>query len=494
MKKLLLFLLLTTSLITFSQDFQVSNSGIASVDVPHLALNGSRVHLVYGTNFRYYNFDINGPTAPIDNPIIPVDNFGPNTTDIDVDPMDPNHIAIAYYDFHYDYDSDVQFYGCYITESFDGGLTFDEPTLLDTVEYGNTISNVLYNVPQVKFLTTDVVSDPYILWKVNSNKRVTNALYMSTRYGHHDRMDDPNKDAVEMAIGFTVEDMFAVSYAIMENAHVMFYLNGSGIVGPVLVKDAGQTFLTTDTYSKAFLNHGGRLEYIYNDINHSASLMESYDWGATWIDKGIVDNHKYTYVAFNRIEPTYPYYLESYYVKLLIDDSGDLVYSVSENLLNWQYGGKVNSSSAQVSGMASSFIDLKLDDINKFLITTWIDTRTGNEEIFYGKASLPELVSVEKEKSELPTEFVLEQNYPNPFNPSTTINYSIPANVKGETANVQLIVYDILGNELAILVDKKQAAGEYSVTFNADNFPSGLYLYKLQAGDLVNVKKMMLIK
>lgn len=197
------------------------------------------------------------------------------------------------------------------------------------------------------------------MWKVHSNKRDTNALYLGVRYGPRERMDDPNKDAMEMAIGFTVENMYTDSYAIMGNAHVMFYFNGSGIVGPVLVKDAGQTFLTTDAYSKAFLYHSGKLEYVDNDANHSASLMESQDGGATWIDKGVIDSHKYNYIAFARIEPTAPYYLESYYVKLLIDNNNNLVYSVSVDLLYWQEGGKVNSSSAQVSGMASSFIDLK---------------------------------------------------------------------------------------------------------------------------------------
>lgn len=66
--------------------------------------------------------------------------------------------------------------------------------------------------------------------------------------------------------------------------------------------------------------------------------------------------------------------------------------------------------------------------------------------------------------------------------------------MKGETANVQLIVYDILGNELAILVYKKQAAGSYSVTFDASNLSSGLYLYRLKVSNFIDTKKMMLSK
>ncbi len=95
---------------------------------------------------------------------------------------------------------------------------------------------------------------------------------------------------------------------------------------------------------------------------------------------------------------------------------------------------------------------------------------------------------------ELPIKFELSQNYPNPFNPTTTIKYSIPSNTKGETSNVKLIVYDVLGREVAVLVNQKQNPGTYSVTFNANNYASGIYFYRLTTGDFVSVKKMILMK
>lgn len=88
-----------------------------------------------------------------------------------------------------------------------------------------------------------------------------------------------------------------------------------------------------------------------------------------------------------------------------------------------------------------------------------------------------------------PVEYSLEQNYPNPFNPTTQINYSIK-----ETGLVQLKVYDILGKEVATLVNKNQEAGNYSASFDASNLSSGIYLYKLQSGEFVSSKKMILIK
>jgi hypothetical protein len=96
-----------------------------------------------------------------------------------------------------------------------------------------------------------------------------------------------------------------------------------------------------------------------------------------------------------------------------------------------------------------------------------------------------------------PSTFSLEQNYPNPFNPSTKIRYSvanvIASGVKQSTL-VALKVYDVLGNEIATLVNEEKTAGIYEVEFNASNLPSGTYFYKLSEGELVQTKKMILLK
>lgn len=105
----------------------------------------------------------------------------------------------------------------------------------------------------------------------------------------------------------------------------------------------------------------------------------------------------------------------------------------------------------------------------------------------YVEILIGETVPVDNES--IPTSFVLEQNYPNPFNPETFINFHLPT-----TSNVQLKVYDILGNEIATLVNEIKLPGVYNVKFNAEKLPSGVYIYKLQAGNYLAIKKMMLIK
>jgi hypothetical protein len=85
--------------------------------------------------------------------------------------------------------------------------------------------------------------------------------------------------------------------------------------------------------------------------------------------------------------------------------------------------------------------------------------------------------------------FSLNQNYPNPFNPSTRITYSIQ-----KAGIVSLKVYDILGREVATLVNGYQPANNYSVIFDASDLASGIYLYKLKTGDFVQTRKMILLK
>jgi len=94
----------------------------------------------------------------------------------------------------------------------------------------------------------------------------------------------------------------------------------------------------------------------------------------------------------------------------------------------------------------------------------------------------------------VPTEYKLEQNFPNPFNPATKIRYSIPSNVNREMSNVILKVYDILGNEVTTLVNEQKEPGYYEVDFNASQFASGVYIYRLISGNFISTKKMMVLK
>lgn len=99
------------------------------------------------------------------------------------------------------------------------------------------------------------------------------------------------------------------------------------------------------------------------------------------------------------------------------------------------------------------------------------------------------LIGVNPISKEVPKDFYLFQNYPNPFNPTTNIKYQIT-----KTSIVKITVYDILGKEIVTLVNEKENSGIYEIQWNAVNFPSGVYFYKLTSNDFTETKKMVLLK
>lgn len=120
--------------------------------------------------------------------------------------------------------------------------------------------------------------------------------------------------------------------------------------------------------------------------------------------------------------------------------------------------------------------------------TTADATSNGDDGMISGAVWIPGITEVDYE-NKLPESFNISQNYPNPFNPVTTIRYSIPKN-----SQVTLKVYDILGSEVATLVNEEKPIGSYKIEFDASIYSSGIYFYRLQSGRFVETKKMILIK
>ena len=103
--------------------------------------------------------------------------------------------------------------------------------------------------------------------------------------------------------------------------------------------------------------------------------------------------------------------------------------------------------------------------------------------------NLTQATDVKQINSNLPKTYALSQNFPNPFNPTTQIQYDIP-----QSSFVHLVVYNLLGQQVAELVNSQQAAGKYSVTFSGTNLSSGIYIYSIRAGNFVQSKKLILLK
>jgi hypothetical protein len=129
------------------------------------------------------------------------------------------------------------------------------------------------------------------------------------------------------------------------------------------------------------------------------------------------------------------------------------------------------------------------DTIGNFNIPYFIKMARLATATFCTLIELQELPAEAVEDTNIPVMSALVQNYPNPFNPSTTIKYYLPF-----SSNTKLEVYDIYGSKVAVLVDEFQNGGEYSISFDGNNLASGIYIYKLQAGNFISTKKMTLIR
>jgi len=107
------------------------------------------------------------------------------------------------------------------------------------------------------------------------------------------------------------------------------------------------------------------------------------------------------------------------------------------------------------------------------------------------------IVNVSEIETAVPDKFELSQNYPNPFNPSTKIRYRIPfadTHRRASPQNVSLKVYDVLGNEVATLVNEARTPGVYEVNFNASHLSSGMYIYRLRTENFFAARKLLLLK
>ncbi|MGE5811029.1 MAG: YCF48-related protein [Ignavibacteria bacterium] len=180
----------------------------------------------------------------------------------------------------------------------------------------------------------------------------------------------------------------------------------------------------------------------------------------------------------------------------LHDDQKWIDFDVTELFLSWLYGEKKNNG----------FAVKPLNETNSSFFTAFFYESTASEDslrpVFqlFGPDSLDNLITesdtffteepdgIREEKTNRITEFKL-QNYPNPFNPSTTISFSLP-----QSQNVELKVFDMLGNEVALLLDEYKSAGEHKIEFNGSELSTGIYFYQMKAGDFIKTKKLVLLK
>jgi hypothetical protein len=158
-----------------------------------------------------------------------------------------------------------------------------------------------------------------------------------------------------------------------------------------------------------------------------------------------------------------------------------------QSLVKWERIGFVEGHGNCNSPQQYSFIDVNPPDGNLQYRLKQIDT--DGRYKYYSTTAEVDFSLTDVKMSKLPKEFSLAQNYPNPFNPSTNIQYTVSS-----TQHITLKIYDVLGNEMASLVNEEKTPGNYEVRFDGSNLAAGVYFYRLNAGSFTSTKKFMLTK
>ena len=285
----------------------------------------------------------------------------------------------------------------------------------------------------------------------------TNTIYVSS-YANGLGKSTDNGDTWSGTSGSVPEDNCG-AFNITKNGTLLLAVKGSGGIYRSTDDGANWTLTNMNQSPEVYSLTVAVNNYIFAataDENHDG-IYRSTDDGATWT-KIKSDNNEY--------------YMEGVATsdgKVYVGAMGIGIFSTADYGATWDLhnqGFQNLVGFALAIGIDGTLYATTVEDVYKSTGTT----------------------DAENESFSL-NDFHLEQNYPNPFNPSTTINYNLPVQQQ-----VSLKVYDVLGNEVASLVNGEQNAGSHSINFNAAQISSGVYLYKLDAAEFSETKSMILIK
>ncbi len=296
----------------------------------------------------------------------------------------------------------------------------------------------------------------------------------------------------------------------------------------ILLSIPHELYTTDTTFVNYFpLEIGNTWTYRYESSSWPG-YYETYDYKITVTDTSTIKNHFY-YIFYNSHDSSYKYYR--------LDSSTGFIYQyIFSGCYNSEHEVSVDSLAAKLNNTfkktcfwlfttctdTANYQIFNLNTKSKKYTEQWTFT---DYRIYYKGIGLGKIYSgivnphtsitthtllgckinnqiygdtnltlIYSHNNYIPKKFDLSQNYPNPFNPKTKIRFGIPSNVKRETSNVKLKIYDLLGREVAILVNEELKPGTYEADWDGSNYSSGVYFYKLEAGDFTETKKMVLMK
>ncbi len=455
---------------------------------------------------------------------------------------DKGNLFLTYVDFNkYLYSGSVL-----LRKSTDGGLTWSAPvevitTKSDSGKYpidrpwisidrsGGAFSRYIYitTMTPTVFGILPPPYHPYLIVSSDGGKSFNKWRYLDTLNWYAGNIiQSPMPTSCVGSDG----NFYAVypSYVYSQNPFGQFIIASSSNGGVKLLHN--KIFASPHSVKDTLVKRGYLLRADPSDANHLAFfyldvlygdidvfMSESFDKGITW-SKGLRINDDP--IGNNRMQDL---------LWADFDDNGNLAvswrdrrnssdstYSTAyeiwgavrlKNSSNFSPNFRISDTLVAYSPVlalsGNDFMCMKF--VNDTINAVWGDTRNGKLNIWFQRIAVHDIISSVKRSSKNEfsklSKFLLRQNYPNPFpadvgtsNPTTTIKYSIPAVGTARELSVHLAVYDVLGRKVATLVNQRQAPGNYSVQFNAANLPSGIYFYRISAGNFTAVKKMQLLK
>ncbi|MFA5011669.1 MAG: exo-alpha-sialidase [Ignavibacteria bacterium] len=366
------------------------------------------------------------------------------------------------------------FFEIYYKRSTDGGTTWGPDTRLTNNNAWSDFPSIAVSGSLVHVVWEDICDGN---WEIYYKRSTDGGI----NWGADTRLTNNNAGSYIPSITVSGKLINVVWYDWRDDNNEIYYKRSTD-GGTNWGADTRLTNNTDDSHSPSIAVSDTPINVVWcdwRDGNAEIYYKRSADGGTTWeADIRLTNNTEWS---------RYP----------SIAVSGLLVHVIWED---WRDGKSEIYYKRSADGGASWEADTRLTNNNDYsslpsiavsgllVHVVWIDLRDGNHEIYY-KRNPTGNVGIKNISTEVSSEFSLEQNYPNPFNPTTNIKFAIP-----RASSVKISVFDATGREVKVLVNEQLQPGTYQADWNASAYSSGVYFYKLSAGDFLETKRMILLK